>query len=210
MTQFLLSKKSKLCCKSNVFDDYGSEEDEPIKCLKRLASDSVSSSNVEWKQRLKQLENEANFLAENQRFWEAISKWNEIIAVTPSVGKYHEMKAQALNELYEIFPATEAAERAVELCPNWWIAHQTLGRCYLNIGHLKPALKSFSKALHLKPDELELWKDDLSWTIELIKKDKLLGDEKQVEALNSLEGDSGETDGKLEEKQDLLGNCNPS
>ena len=43
---------------------------------------------------------------------------------------------QALMELSEVFPAVQAAEKAVELNPTWSLARQTLGRAQLGLGEV--------------------------------------------------------------------------
>ena len=40
-------------------------------------------------------------------------------------------------ELCEVFPAVQAAKKAVELAPHWWVAHQTLGRAFLGLGEVR-------------------------------------------------------------------------
>ena len=40
-------------------------------------------------------------------------------------------------ELCEVFPAVQAAKKAVEFAPLWWVAHQTLGRAYLGLGEVR-------------------------------------------------------------------------
>ena len=49
----------------------------------------------------------------------------------------------------------------MNLAPNWWPGYQTQGRAFLNLGEVTLAVKAFSKAIHLKPDEKELWEEDL-------------------------------------------------
>ena len=39
-------------------------------------------------------------------------------------------------ELSEVFPAVQAAERAVELDPTWSVARITLGRAQLGLGEV--------------------------------------------------------------------------
>nr|KAG5709627.1 hypothetical protein BaRGS_001677 [Batillaria attramentaria] len=76
-------------------------------------------------------------LAEAERYWEAISRWDEGLLITPSDSKMLEMKAQALMALGEPFAAVQAAEQAVRAEPTWWVARQTLGRAQLNLGEVK-------------------------------------------------------------------------
>jgi len=39
--------------------------------------------------------------------------------------------------LHELFPAIQAAEKAVSLNPHWHIAHQTLGRAQMGYGDVE-------------------------------------------------------------------------
>ncbi|KAM7449166.1 Tetratricopeptide repeat protein 33 [Porites harrisoni] len=115
----------------------------------------------------KRLQDEGVALAEQQRYWEAISRWNEAISLTPKNEKLYEMKSQVLLELHELFPAIQAAEKAVSLNPQWFVAHQTLGRAQMGFGDPEMGVKSFSKAVHLQPDDLEMWTEDLHWAWKL-------------------------------------------
>ncbi|XP_069128013.1 tetratricopeptide repeat protein 33-like [Argopecten irradians] len=124
--------------------------------------DAIAKSN-----RLKQ---EGTVLADSERYWEAIRKWDEAIKLTPTDETLYEMKSQVLLILCEVYPAVNMGERAVDLKPMWWVAHQTLGRARLGLGEVKMALKSFSRAVHLNPANHELWKEDLLWAADLWKK----------------------------------------
>ena len=46
---------------------------------------------------------------------------------------------QVLLELHELFPAIQAAEKAVSLNPHWHVAHQTLGRAQMGYGDVEMA-----------------------------------------------------------------------
>ncbi|MPC31564.1 Tetratricopeptide repeat protein 33 [Portunus trituberculatus] len=70
----------------------------------------------------------------------------------------------------EVLPALNAAEAAVKLCPNWWVGLQTLGRAQLGLGEVDLAVKTFSRAVHIRPDQQELWREDLQWAVGLLKK----------------------------------------
>lgn len=79
------------------------------------------------------------------------------------------MKAQALIDLNELYPAVTVAKRAVACNRRWWISHQTLGRALLNIGEINEAIINFQKAIHLHPDDSELWKEDLFCAMNLLQ-----------------------------------------
>nr|XP_058959358.1 tetratricopeptide repeat protein 33-like [Pocillopora verrucosa] len=115
----------------------------------------------------KRLEEEGVSLAEQQRYWEALGKWNEAVLLTPNNAKLYEMKSQVLLELHELFPAIQAAEKAVSLNPCWYVAYQTLGRAQMGYGDVEMGVKSFSKAILLQPDESEMWSEDLHWAWKL-------------------------------------------
>lgn len=99
-----------------------------------------------------------------------MSKWDEALQLIGNDEEILDMKAQALTELQELYPAVCTAERAVKANALWWESRQTLGRAQLNIGEIKAAIISFQKAIHIRPDVQELWDDDLNWSFDLWKK----------------------------------------
>ncbi|XP_071502117.1 tetratricopeptide repeat protein 33-like [Diadema antillarum] len=129
-----------------------------------LLEDGASKSN--------RLRTEGETLAEAGRYWEAISKWDEALQLTPGSAELNEMKAQVLMELQEVYPAVEAAHQATTANPRWWIAHQTLGRAQLGLGEITMAIKSFSRAIHINPAERDLWESDLQWAWSLQRRAK--------------------------------------
>jgi len=147
--------------------------------------DEVASGEVDWislapKRKIIHLEDaqiksdrlkrEGTALAECERYWEALRKWDEALLFTPLDEKLHEMKAQVLMSLCEVFPAVLSAQKAVELNPLWWVGHQTLGRAQLNLGEVALALKCFSRAFHINPSDEELRVSDFEWTCTLLQR----------------------------------------
>ncbi|XP_064477544.1 tetratricopeptide repeat protein 33-like [Ornithodoros turicata] len=120
-------------------------------------------------QKGERLREEGVTLAESERYWQAIKKFNEALELTPTDAKLWDMKAQALMLLREDFEAVKAAETAVKHDPTWWAAHQTLGRSRLALGEISMALRSFSTAVHLNPSSDELRQDDLLHTLRLLR-----------------------------------------
>ncbi|XP_077354484.1 tetratricopeptide repeat protein 33 [Festucalex cinctus] len=124
----------------------------------------------------KTLKEEGAVLAQQNRHREAVKKWDEAIQLTPDDPLLHEMKAQVLTTLREVFPAVKAAETAVKLRPVWWEGWQTLGRAQLSMGEVELALRSFQVAVHLRPWERALWQDDLAWAQTLRRQKAAAGD----------------------------------
>ncbi|XP_061658223.1 tetratricopeptide repeat protein 33 [Syngnathoides biaculeatus] len=122
------------------------------------------------------LKEEGAALAEQNRLREAVSKWDEAIQLTPDDPLLHEMKAQVLTTLQEVFPAVAAAETAVKLRGEWWEAWQTLGRAQLGMGEVDMALRSFQVAVHLRPWERALRQDDLAWARTLRRRKETAGE----------------------------------
>ncbi|XP_067038739.1 tetratricopeptide repeat protein 33-like [Acropora muricata] len=164
--------------RNQIDDNYENEpyeEDWRVLLFKRNGILSIEDNLA----KSKRLEEEGVSLAEQERYWEAITRWNEAIGLTPKNEKLQEMKSQVLLELHELFPALEAAEKAVSLNPCWFVAYQTLGRAQMGYGDVEMGVKSFSKAIHLNPDELEMWTEDLRWAW------KLRDQKRQQEKINS-------------------------
>lgn len=127
-------------------------------------------------QKSRRLRQEGTTLAELDRCWEALKKFDEALQLTPGDVEIHEMRAQVLMLLREDFAAVQEAEQVVKLDPLWWVAHQTLGRAQLQLGEIQMALRSFCSAVHLNPADEELRTEDLLYTSHLLRK-KLVAEE---------------------------------
>ena len=131
-------------------------------------------------QKFEFLKEEGIRLAEQDSNWQAIGRWDQALdLVIPGKSpqdlehdKLWEMKAQSFITLQEWEPAIQASISALKISPNWWCAHQTLGRAYLGFGRLKEAVLAFSKAIHISPDNEELWIEDLAWAKDLLEREK--------------------------------------
>ncbi|KAL1469275.1 hypothetical protein MTO96_004980 [Rhipicephalus appendiculatus] len=106
-------------------------------------------------QKSRRLRQEGTTLAELDRCWEALKKFDEALQLTPGDVEIHEMRAQVLMLLREDFAAVQEAEQVVKLDPSWWVAHQTLGRAQLQLGEIQMALRSFCSALLRKKQVAE-------------------------------------------------------
>ncbi|XP_078531126.1 tetratricopeptide repeat protein 33 [Lissotriton helveticus] len=118
----------------------------------------------------KRLKDEGVLMAENERYREAVQKWDEALQLTPEDAALYEMKSQVLLCLHEMFPAVQTANLAIARNPLCWEAWQTLGRAQLGLGEITMAIRSFQVALHIFPDSRELWEEDLSWARQLLEK----------------------------------------
>ena len=138
-------------------------------------------------QKLTRLKDEGIKLAEHEEFWQAIGRWDDALNIikenmlpgdTEQI--YHDMKAQAFIQLHEWEPAIEAAELAIRIDPKWYSAHQTLGRAHLGIGNVLNAVKAFSRARHIRPNDEELKVTDLEWAASLLTHIKLIAAGKEM------------------------------
>ena len=138
-------------------------------------------------QKLTRLKDEGIKLAEHEEFWQAIGRWDDALNIikenmlsgdTEQI--YHDMKAQAFIQLHEWEPAIEAAELAIRIDPKWYSAHQTLGRAHLGIGNVLNAVKAFSRARHIRPNDEELKVTDLEWASSLLTHIKLIAAGKEM------------------------------
>ena len=210
MTSFGWKRKSSSVHKSykneKAFDTVEQVEDD-----KDINADDFDWISVAKKRRVEALEDnktlynrlkrEGVTLAEEGKYWQAINRWDNALALDPSEPSVFEMKAQALIALHEWLPAISAAREAVRIKPNWFIGHQTLGRAQMGLGEVELAVKSFQKAVHLNPDDEELRKDDLEWALGLLKQ----RDEKLISE-NTGTGENTNTSTILENNE----NCHQS
>ena len=155
--------------KEQIEEDSADPDIDWIALAKRKKLEALEDNNALFA-RLKQ---EGVTLAEDEKFWQAINRWDNALAINAEDATVFEMKAQALINLHEWIVAIKAAEKSVQLRPNWWVAYQTLGRAQMGIGEVKLALRSFQVALHLNPDDDELRRDDLGWASNLLREQKV-------------------------------------
>uniref|UniRef100_T1JIH8 Uncharacterized protein n=1 Tax=Strigamia maritima TaxID=126957 RepID=T1JIH8_STRMM len=167
MASFGWKRKINSVSKNNLFtnDDDTNTRQKPFP-FKRMKTPNVTEDVMSKCLRLK---NEGTILADSERHWEAIKKWDEAVKLNPTDEKLHEMMAQVYLLLNELLPAVKCAKKCVKTNPKWWIGYQTYGRTLLGIGEVKMAIRSFSKALHIQPDVIELREDDINWACTLLK-----------------------------------------
>ena len=181
MTSFSWKRKATGSIVSNIITTKAFEEKEQIEeenvdpdfdwtfVAKRQKIEALED-NIALFARLKQ---EGVTLAEDEKFWQAINRWDNALSVDAGDATVFEMKAQALINLHEWMDAIKAAEKSVKLRPNWWVGYQTLGRAQMGVGEVKLALKNFQVAVHLNPEDEELRKDDLGWAVNLLKEKEI-------------------------------------
>jgi len=139
-------------------------------------------------QNILRLKNEGIALAENEEYWQAIGRWDEALQIIHSTIPtpldetkfFHEMKSQAFMQLHEWEPAIESSKLALKIDPNWYSAHQTLGRAFLGKGDVKEGVKAFSRARHICPQDQEIKVDDLEWANSLLTHLKLMAAAKEL------------------------------
>lgn len=150
---------------------------------KRKLNEKVE--NIE--QKIIRLKNEGIKFAENEEYWQAIGRWDDALKILQNINLkditqkiYHEMKSQAFIQLHEWEPAIESAKLALKYDPNWYSAHQTLGRAYLGVGNVLEAVRAFSKARHICPEDEEIKVQDLEWANSLLTHKKLMAAAQEI------------------------------
>lgn len=119
--------------------------------------------------RYKRLKEEGGCLAQDGKYWQALSLWEQI-PVEVRDSETAEMRSQALIQLHEWDQAVEEGREAVEKSKGIWTeARQTLGRAFIGCGRIKEARREFAIALHLKPQDQELRREDLLWANRLYR-----------------------------------------
>ena len=143
-------------------------------------------------QSINRLKDEGIKLIEKEEYWQAIGRWDAALTLIQKVSgtlnennenhveQFHEMKAQALIQLHEWEPAIESAESALLIDPMWYPAHQTLGRAHLGVGNVAGAVKAFSRARHINPEDEEIKIQDLEWAASLLTHQKLMSAAREI------------------------------
>ena len=125
---------------------------------KRTKLEQPTEKKLTPQQQIERLKQEGISYIERDFPWQAIGRWDEALKIKIPPGssrkdfsheKLLDMKAQALMNLHEWEPAIETSKEGLNIDPNWWCLHQTLGRIYLGFGQLESAVQ-VSKFLNLK------------------------------------------------------------
>ncbi|XP_034675169.1 tetratricopeptide repeat protein 33 isoform X2 [Vitis riparia] len=145
------------------------EEEGEFRGLKTLDSSDGPSAQ----QLADSFQAQGDKLAEGGKYREALGKWETALTLMPGKAVLHEQKAQVLLEIGDAWNALKAATRATELEPSWAEAWITLGRAQLNFGEPDIAIKSFDRALAIKPNSEEA-QDDRKSAFHLVKRRKQL------------------------------------
>lgn len=77
----------------------------------------------------------------------ALEKWNAALVLTPLDPILHELKAQALLEMYQYDEALTNCQLALKYAPHWIDGLVTLGRIYWRLGQLERANSALNSAL---------------------------------------------------------------
>ncbi|KDP32882.1 hypothetical protein JCGZ_12174 [Jatropha curcas] len=140
---------------------------------KQVVTSNEPSNSDSDSQLAESFQSQGNKLAEDGKYREALGKWEAALNLMPESAVLHEQKAQVLLEIGDAWNALRAATRASELEPSWAEAWVTLGRAQLNFGEPDSAIKSFDRALAIKPDYKEA-QDDRHTAVHLVKRRKQL------------------------------------
>uniref|UniRef100_A0A6A7G3I5 Tetratricopeptide repeat protein 33-like n=1 Tax=Hirondellea gigas TaxID=1518452 RepID=A0A6A7G3I5_9CRUS len=127
------------------------------------------------------LKKEGVILAEDDKWWAAISRWNAATVLQPNDHTLHDMMAQAYMQVGEYVASIKCAEKAVAVSEMWWSGYQTLGRALMGVGEVHRAVLCFSRSLRLHPDDAHIRELDLKWAAEVLASYKQLQKDKECE-----------------------------
>lgn len=99
--------------------------------------------------------NEGNALLQRGQINDAISRYDEAIALQPDYADAHNWRGNALQMLGRIEAAVVCYEKAVALQPDYFKAYHNRGMALQKLGKLEEAVASFDKALEIKPDNVD-------------------------------------------------------
>lgn len=102
------------------------------------------------------LHNKGVALRTLQRPLEAIDCYDKALLGADNVAELHFSKACASYDLGDTQGADNSLNRAIELQPDYVLAHETLNKMYWEHGEQDKFTKSFDKAITQKPDSAEL------------------------------------------------------
>ena len=188
-TNSVVQSSSTFSDSKNISDnsDDSETEDTNHDWLKTYKKRKVNEKVENIEQKIIRLKNEGIKFAENEEYWQAIGRWDEALKILQNINLiditqkiYHEMKSQAFIQLHEWEPAIESAKLALKVDPNWYSAHQTLGRAYLGVGNVLEAVRAFSRARHICPQDEEIKVQDLEWANSLLTHKKLMAAAQEI------------------------------
>jgi predicted Zn-dependent protease len=94
--------------------------------------------------------------ADAQRWSDALAAWDAAAVLDPDNAALHEMRAQVLLEVGQVWDAVQAATSATQLRPGWAPGWATLGRAQLGLGEVVLGLASLEAAARLDPADSDL------------------------------------------------------
>jgi len=151
------------------------EEEAAPPSLLRLAQLEDSTAKC------KRLAGEGNFLAEAERYAEALDRWKQALvfaddmpAGAEEAATLLEQSSQVLLLLNRDFEAVQAAQRAVERRPLWHCGHLTLGRALLAFGELRFAVDALRQSAELVDESVTGTADAKEIRSELADAERLL------------------------------------
>ena len=93
----------------------------------------------------------------DDRFLEAISVYEEVLALEPGLAEIHNNRGLALERLARHAEALDSYERALAINPEFGNAHASHGNALHHLGRHDDALAAYERTLTLTPEVAEAW-----------------------------------------------------
>ncbi len=120
--------------------------------LSLLVSMTLLAQTAEMNPEAAILYNEGNGLVKSGQYNGAIEKYDQALAVEPSVKIYYQ-KSVALKKLRKFKEAEAELLKAIEIDPNFVSAYSGLGTTYYSLKEYGKAIDNFSKYIEMSGDE---------------------------------------------------------
>jgi len=112
-----------------------------------------------------------NVLKEQNKFEQALSKYEHSIKLNPSYAEAFYNQALVYKKIRKYIKSIKSFENAIRINPNYIEAYLDLGQIFISVGRFEEAIQNFQKAIDLKPD-FNFAYNNIFFTLLYMKEDK--------------------------------------
>ena len=129
--------------------------------------------------------NEAEALANNDNYKEAVPLYKQAIQLNTNIAIYHNQLGLALLETEDYYGAVAEFSRALEINPNLAVAKNNLGYAKMHFGDFKAAITDIEAAIDLDDENPNFYSNRANCYLSLSQYDSALNDYKMAIKLDS-------------------------